>query len=253
MQESKASLLARSLLDCPVRFALEFTELENARVEAAGKEVVLLEPMEIRTVARLERVDPNRPWAFRASWSASLGDPAARHDSSFRYSFPFPEAPPRRLAFGVGAGPSHTGRQRFAFDFEMPIGSQVLAARGGTVVAVEQSYYGRSGATGREDETNFVTLHHSDGSFADYLHLLESSVFVRLGQTLHAGELIGLSGASGKVNFPHLHFQVSVADSSSLGRRTVEIRFRDGTRDGFVPEQGKLYPLLPADGRHDED
>jgi murein DD-endopeptidase MepM/ murein hydrolase activator NlpD len=53
---------------------------------------------------------------------------------------------------------------------------------------------------------NVVWIDHAGGILSIYAHL--SDIRVRDGQNVDAGELIGLSGASGDVTAAHLHFEV---------------------------------------------
>ncbi|MER6958735.1 peptidoglycan DD-metalloendopeptidase family protein [Streptomyces sp. NPDC000618] len=95
---------------------------------------------------------------------------------------------------GSWAAGHHTG-----VDLAVPVGTEVVAARGGTVVcAAYDKAYG-----------NFVLLYQSDGLYALYAHL--SKITVRMGRTVRAGDQLGLSGASGRVTGPHLHFEMRSA------------------------------------------
>ena len=49
-------------------------------------------------------------------------------------------------------------------------------------------------------------IDHGEGIYTQYYHL--SRIDARLNQTVKKGEIIGLSGQSGRVNGPHLHFGV---------------------------------------------
>lgn len=72
----------------------------------------------------------------------------------------------------------------------------VHAARTGVVV-----YAGGMGSYGMA-----VVIQHGDGLKTLYAHL--SSVRVRSGQDVQAGQEIGISGNTGLSTGPHLHFEV---------------------------------------------
>src|SRR6478609_8330070 len=57
------------------------------------------------------------------------------------------------------AGNGHTGVNRYAYDFDMTIGTPFLAMRGGTVAEVEQSHFdGQVALTGLD---NYIVIKHS--------------------------------------------------------------------------------------------
>ncbi|MFF5533166.1 peptidoglycan DD-metalloendopeptidase family protein [Streptomyces cinerochromogenes] len=85
----------------------------------------------------------------------------------------------------------HTG-----VDFVVPTGTPLKAVAAGTVVSA-----GWGGAYG-----NQVVLRLNDGHYAQYAHL--SQLSVSAGQTVTAGRQVGLSGATGNVTGPHLHFEI---------------------------------------------
>lgn len=82
-------------------------------------------------------------------------------------------------------------------DFGVPTGTPVHAAKDGTVV---DSNYNPAGFG------NYLTVQHSDGYQTLYGHL--SDRIAANGQTVSAGDVIGLSGSTGFSTGPHLHFQV---------------------------------------------
>lgn len=57
---------------------------------------------------------------------------------------------------------------------------------------------------------NVIYLKHDDGIVSQYGHL--SKVYVKKGQRVSLGEIIGKQGATGKVTGPHLHFGLSSPD-----------------------------------------
>ncbi|MFJ8107798.1 peptidoglycan DD-metalloendopeptidase family protein [Streptomyces sp. NPDC096132] len=85
----------------------------------------------------------------------------------------------------------HTG-----VDFVVPTGTSLKAVGAGTVVSA-----GWGGAYG-----NQVVIKLNDGYYAQYAHL--SQLSVSAGQTVTAGQQVGLSGATGNVTGPHLHFEI---------------------------------------------
>jgi murein DD-endopeptidase MepM/ murein hydrolase activator NlpD len=85
----------------------------------------------------------------------------------------------------------HTGQ-----DFLVPTGTRVDSVAAGTVVSA-----GWDGSYG-----NDVIIKHADGRYTLYGHL--SVIKVSVGQTVSEGQEIALSGATGNVTGPHLHFEV---------------------------------------------
>ncbi|GGX27371.1 M23 family metallopeptidase [Streptomyces lomondensis] len=90
----------------------------------------------------------------------------------------------------VWSSGSHTG-----VDFHAASGTAVHAVGMGTVVEA-----GWGGAYG-----NQVVIKMNDGTYTQYGHL--SSIGVSVGQQVTPGQQIGLSGATGNVTGPHLHFE----------------------------------------------
>ncbi|MGW6688244.1 M23 family metallopeptidase [Streptomyces sp. NPDC054961] len=90
----------------------------------------------------------------------------------------------------------HTG-----VDFIASSGTTVKAVGAGTVVSA-----GWGGAYGNE-----VVIRHADGKYSQYGHL--SQLSVSTGQSVTGGQTIGLSGATGNVTGPHLHFEIRTGPS----------------------------------------
>ncbi|MFD6425240.1 LysM peptidoglycan-binding domain-containing M23 family metallopeptidase [Streptomyces sp. NPDC060198] len=90
----------------------------------------------------------------------------------------------------------HTGS-----DFSAATGTVVRAVGPGTVVSA-----GYDGAYGNE-----VIIKHADGMYSQYAH--QSQLMVSAGQTVTGGQQIGLSGATGNVTGPHLHFEIRTTPS----------------------------------------
>jgi murein DD-endopeptidase MepM/ murein hydrolase activator NlpD len=55
---------------------------------------------------------------------------------------------------------------------------------------------------------NGVIIGHPDGWTTQYCHLRKGSIVVAKGDSVDAGQVLGMVGHSGKAEFPHLHFQI---------------------------------------------
>ena len=89
-------------------------------------------------------------------------------------------------------------------DVAIPEGTEVRATSKGTVA--ESSYNSIGG--------HYIVLNHGNGIESYYGHL--QTRIVSVGDTVEAGEVIGLSGNTGKTTGAHLHFQLS------YNQRTVD-------------------------------
>jgi murein DD-endopeptidase MepM/ murein hydrolase activator NlpD len=83
-------------------------------------------------------------------------------------------------------------------DFRANVGTPVYASNSGIVRLAKNLFY--SG--------NIVIVDHGMSIFTNYAHL--SKIQVVAGQVIARGHQIGLSGASGRVSGPHLHWAVKV-------------------------------------------
>ncbi len=88
-------------------------------------------------------------------------------------------------------------------DFRAPTGTKIKASNAGVVVVASDRYY--SG--------NAVILDHGEGIYSSYSHL--SKLLVKKGQKIKQDEILGLSGATGRVTGPHLHFSI-IIDSKRI-------------------------------------
>jgi len=163
----------------------------------------------------------------------------AEHDQGARYVLPFDSPAPRQLSQGNNGRFSHHGHMRYAFDFRMPVGDPVVAARAGKVVAVVDEYERGGPVKSLMGKANVVIVLHEDGSFATYAHLSKGAA-VSVGDEVEAGDLIGKSGNTGYTTAPHLHFAVFVLEDDGKAV-SVPIRFAGQDAEGFVPAEGAYY------------
>lgn len=164
---------------------------------------------------------------------------SAAHDPTVRYSLPFDTRIPRLVSQGAGGKYSHTGRDYYSFDFTMPLGTEVRAARRGRVGQVIDGFKERNLTLEDGWKANVVVVVHNDGTWATYAHLAPG-IPVRTGQLVKRRELLGFSDQTGFAISPHLHFSVAKRSMVS-GFETVRIRFKKGRKESFIPEPGRLY------------
>lgn len=145
-----------------------------------------------------------------------LGLSLARMDALERGLAGIPQHTPANLAyissgFGYRADP-FTGGAAFhaGLDFKGPIGAPIYSAAAGRVsfVGVQQGY------------GNTVEIDHGNGLMTRYAHM--SGFRARLGQSVEAGQVIGLIGNTGRSTGPHLHFEVRINDRAVNPRPFLE-------------------------------
>lgn len=128
---------------------------------------------------------------------------------------------------------SHEGREVYAVDFYMPVGTPVLAAREGRVVLVkEDSDRGGSSEEFGPDGNRVIVL-HGDATRAVYLHLRKDGAEVRVGEFVLRGALIGYSGDTGYSTISHLHFAVEAEDPGTGNWTTIPFAFIEVRGDGI--------------------
>lgn len=96
----------------------------------------------------------------------------------------------------VGEGTGGDGEAHEGIDIAVPIGTPIRASGGGSVEA----------AGSNADYGLFVLLRHPGGYETMYGHA--SRLLVREGDSVDAGQVIALTGSSGRSTAPHLHFEI---------------------------------------------
>jgi murein DD-endopeptidase MepM/ murein hydrolase activator NlpD len=86
--------------------------------------------------------------------------------------------------------------RHLGLDYGVPKGTEVHAVNRGTVILARPLYF----------EGSCIVIDHGQGLFSLYLHLSEFRV--KEGDQVETGQLIGLSGGSGRATGPHLHLAI---------------------------------------------
>ena len=154
--------------------------------------------------------NPDAFWrSMRVKWT--VGSINAKHDNNTRYSSPLQPVGAYPIVQGFNGSFSHTGASRYALDFAAPIGTPVLAARGGVVVDIKSDSNQGGDTPEYAKYANYVVILHNDGTTGEYYHLKYQGVVVARGQPVQKGQLIGYTGSTGFSSLPHLHFGIYLA------------------------------------------
>jgi murein DD-endopeptidase MepM/ murein hydrolase activator NlpD len=220
------SVFVRNDLYAPVEIELSFAGLNNVSGAPSRPIRRVMPARSSIRLALLKASRPGKPLVYTPRFEYSLGDPSG---AAMVYRYPLPwRGGPFRLSQGANGQYSHYGpKNRYAMDIAMPVGTPIVAARGGVVVKTENRQTGR----GTDPSGNFVRVLHDDGTMGVYLHLKKGSVSVREGQRVAVGSALALSGNTGNSSGPHLHFAVQ----RNTGMGLVSIPFRFNQPVGALP------------------
>lgn len=203
--------VAHNEFHVPVEVRLEFVDIRGVEYPHPDNRLRwLVEPRSdllLLTLEVLETVDA--PYA-EYLYEFMPGDPTARHDESVSYRAPFSRGRSFPITQAYPDTVSHrTPDSLYAVDIAMPEGTNVLAARDGTVFNVASTHF-KNGQdlTADGPAANVVRILHDDGTFAVYAHLNWNSIRVKPGERVRTGQYIADSGNTGFSTGPHLHFAV---------------------------------------------
>ena len=185
-ENARVTQLAQRLDEVEARYAqmrgmlggsvtLPSTSAQNADPHAGGDRLYVAPPMVAGAPAAAESASATGPTPPR------------------RWPLTVPSYRTRGLAVGDPGNEAHAG-----LDLAVPVGSEVRATGGGRVIET-----GNDPAYGL-----FVRVTHGGGYESMYGHL--SRVVVARGDAVTEGQVIGLSGNTGRSTAPHLHFEIRV-------------------------------------------
>lgn len=225
-------------LHIPVEVTLD-VEVENMVASKRMPYRAIFPGREKAYAMQLSAINSGRAWRYeyKIRWR-NAGGYGAEHNANHVYSLPYANGTSHLVSQGFNGRLSH--QNKHAIDWQMPVGTQVHAAREGMVVLTESSYKVGGKSERFKDMANYILIQHADGSIGAYFHLKYEGVFVRPGDSINKGQLIGLSGDTGFSSGPHLHFEVYVR-GERLEIQTVPITFRTNTQDKSELVKGKSY------------
>ena len=148
------------------------------------------------------------------------------------YKYPWTGGVTYTCGQGNNTSGSHnpSDSQAWAFDFSLPAGTTIRAARGGTVEWLQENLTATYNpnlpngpgnmpfpAGSLQNWGNAIRIRHAGGFTSWYFHIQSNGVLVNVGDEVTQGQAIATSGNTGRSSGAHLHFQVQ-ADSTDWGQ-----------------------------------
>lgn len=167
------------------------------------------------------------------------GDSLARaflrypHKGHFRISSSF--NPARRHPVTGRIAP-HRG-----VDFAMPTGTRILATGDGIVTRVKSHPFAGK----------YIEIQHGVQYTTRYLHL--SRISVKRGQRIKRGELIALSGNTGRSTGPHLHYELHIKNRAvdpTTAKIPMAASIPQGKRQMFKKQVAELIAVMNPPQHH---
>jgi murein DD-endopeptidase MepM/ murein hydrolase activator NlpD len=222
---------------CAVSILLSL-DLDNLQADAAPDNIYLVpaDTTNFRLI-ELSKQKPRRRTRYAYNYTAVYGDARqVSYDKDYVYDLPFRKGLSARVEQGYSGTFSH--QEENAIDFNMRLGSEVRAARGGLVIAVVQRFSENCWRDECKQMANYILIYHDDGTIGDYSHLQYNGAKVAIGDTVKKGQLIALSGNTGYTRGPHLHFDCYLPGFEN--KRTLMTKFKVAGKAVFLKE-GKVY------------
>jgi murein DD-endopeptidase MepM/ murein hydrolase activator NlpD len=210
---------------CPVSVKIDF-KLTNLKSADENEKVYLVSSQSKRvllTELNAVKVGASYKLSFNAKYCYGDNNQTT-YDKDYSYYLPFNKGQAFLIYQGYNGSFSH--RKENSLDFTMPIGTEVTAIRDGIVIKVVNHNNKTCGYEDCKKYNNYITVYHSDGTFAVYTHIKKNSDFVKAGQSVKQGDVIAFSGNVGYSTGPHLHLSVFLERFEK--RESLETKFLVG-------------------------
>ncbi|MBL8915300.1 MAG: M23 family metallopeptidase [Archangium sp.] len=202
--------LVAELKNCTdVTFTVTLSDANNLAPETPLTIETPAKPGTKFTLVKFRAVNKKDRWSY-GGWHQDwrIGKRLSDVPPSAKYQQPF--AGKRKVLQKPHGSFSHFegSMHEEAYDWAMPQGTKVLAARDGIVTGFRSDSDSGCADASCQYDCNYVVVRHDDGTYGYYAHLKPDGVLVTLGQRVSAGDNIALSGNTGWSSEPHLHFEV---------------------------------------------
>ncbi len=220
---------------CPISLKISF-ELLNMK-SSKGNNKIFVVPARSKKVS-LTQITKIRNGKYKFSYKTrfNYGDHnSSVYDKTFKYNLPFEKGETFKVSQGYNGSFSHQGKN--ALDFKMDIGTKIMATRKGVVIRVVDTNNKTCPEEDCEKYNNLILIYHTDGTFAEYVHIKRNGAKVKVGDIVEKGQLIAESGNIGRSTGPHLHLVIFIQKIEE--RRTLKTLFlkNEGNTTGFLKEK----------------
>lgn len=243
---SEIVFVAHNGFHAPMELALNFDAITGVEFPHSDNSLRwVLAPKSDLTLLTLAVLGTAAPPNVKYHFAYLPGDPVAQHQPGGGYRVPFSAGSYFAVTQAYPEAVTHrTLDSQYALDVAMPVGTDVVAARGGIVFEVASNNF-RGGLNLQRDgrSANIVRILHDDGTFAIYAHLNWNSIRVRPGDRVRVGDYIADSGNTGYSSGPHLHF--AVQRNSGMRVESLPIFFKGPNSGRVVPATGDMLTAYP--------
>ena len=234
-------LTARNDYFAPVEIRLEIVESRDLELPPESHPMTWVLPPRSEThLLQLYLLEGATQPLLEYRYRYMPGDPRATHSPSRPYRVPFAVSSNHQISQAYPDARTHTTPDsQHAVDIVMPVGTDIFAAREGTVIEIATTNF-RSGLNVVEDgpAANVIRILHDDGTIGVYAHLNTNTIRVKPGDYVERGQYIADSGNTGFSSGPHLHF--AVVHNVGLSLRSVPVEFQGSGPEPVVPASGNL-------------
>jgi murein DD-endopeptidase MepM/ murein hydrolase activator NlpD len=224
---------------CPVTISMGFKKLENLKASLELPiQMVIPNDGKDYLIVTLSPKKENKNISYHFDFTYAIGNTINTiHDTDYAYTLPFEKG--KSCIVGQGYDGKFSHHNVNALDFDMEVGTTIVAARDGIVVALKEDSNKGCKNQSCQPYANYVLIYHNDGTFGSYVHLKKNGVKVKEGDHVSAGEIIAYSGNTGWSSGPHLHFEVYIPDMNK--RNSVKTKFQISEKEVDYLKERKTY------------